>query len=210
MACEPGTEVPDISYYDPYITENFTAIGLPKDIPKWEIGLKVVFYIIAFLMDIVGNSIVILTVIMNKHMRTTINVLLLNLAISDIMVGCSCMWAHAGNSITKEYPFGANVCKMNTFVQVLAVIRMLIAVLTTFIICWTPQQVFILWDIFRTEDEPIENYIFGAKYAALYVAYSNSAINPVLYGCFNENFRKGFEDASYLPCPQVPGSDSTQ
>ena len=30
---------------------------------------------------------------------------------------------------------------------------------------------------------------------ALYVAYANSALNPVLYGGFNDNFRRGFKDA---------------
>ena len=30
------------------------------------------------------------------------------------------------------------------------------------------------------------------QYAATFIAYSCSAINPILYGGFNENFRKGF------------------
>lgn len=41
----------------------------------------------------------------------------------------------------------------------------------------------------------IEEYVLRTKYAAVYIAYFNSAINPVLYGGFNENFRKGFKDA---------------
>lgn len=41
----------------------------------------------------------------------------------------------------------------------------------------------------------VKSYIFKIKYAAVYIAYFNSAINPILYGGFNENFRKGFRDA---------------
>ncbi|XP_045211189.2 neuropeptide FF receptor 2-like [Mercenaria mercenaria] len=337
MACEPGTEQTVSEDYDPYLVQNMTALDLPRDIPKWEIGLKVSFYLLAFLMDIVGNSIVILIVFINKRMRTTTNVLLLNLAVSDIMVGCCCMWVHAGNSITKEWPFGPNVCKVNTFMQVLAVtssvltltaisverfiaimfplnrrltpvftaivivtnwiisagmasphlvvrrqfeyfwadrheiwceevwpkviideechtempgrtiyytvvcvvlyfipifimmctytlilvklmlrkrpgtvitatkqaldrsrkkvIRMLVAILAVFIICWTPQQGFILWDIYGVKDKEIDDNVLRTKYAAVYIAYFNSALNPILYGGFNENFRKGFKDA---------------
>lgn len=117
MECEPGANVPATGDYDPHLVQNMTAITLPRTIPSWEIALKVAFYLLAFLVDIVGNSIVLLIIIMNKRMRSTTNVLLFNLAISDIMVGCFCMWVHAGNSITKEWPFGQYVCKVNTFMQ---------------------------------------------------------------------------------------------
>ena len=33
------------------------------------------------------------------------------------------------------------------------------------------------------------------KYIAVYVAYMNSALNPILYAGFNDNFRKGFKEA---------------
>ena len=72
---------------------------------------------IRFLLALVGNIIVILIVVLNKRMKTTTNVFLLNLAVSDLMVGCFCMWVHLGNSITKEWPFGEYVCKVNTFMQ---------------------------------------------------------------------------------------------
>lgn len=38
-------------------------------------------------------------------------------------------------------------------------------------------------------------YMNGLKYGALYIAYFNSAINPVIYCGFNSNFRRGFLDA---------------
>lgn len=38
-------------------------------------------------------------------------------------------------------------------------------------------------------------YYTIVKYVALYIAYFNSALNPILYGGFNENFRNGFIEA---------------
>ena len=83
----------------------------------WEVALKVVFYAIAFLLDVIGNTIVILIIGLNRKMRTTTNVLILNLAVSDLLVGIFCMWIHVGNQITPEWPFGQFGCKINVFIQ---------------------------------------------------------------------------------------------
>lgn len=117
MSCVPGEDVPEVVDYDPHIVENISAISLPRDIPVWEISIKVTFYVIAFLIAVIGNIVVILIIVLNKRMKSTTNVFLLNLAVSDLMVGCFCMWIHLGNSITKEWPFGVYVCKVNTFMQ---------------------------------------------------------------------------------------------
>ncbi|ESO87457.1 hypothetical protein LOTGIDRAFT_127828 [Lottia gigantea] len=326
LECVPGEPFPEITL-PVDITKYVSAPSLPRDVEAWEMFLKVLFYLIAFVLDIVGNSIVILIIILNKKMRTTTNILILNLSVSDIMVGIFCMWVHVGNQISAEWIFGEVVCKVNNFIQVLAltssvltltvisieryiaivhpfkpkwspvitgsiiiadwvlaiaiatphlfvrkqyqqvcsakwptyyidkdcetsepgkiiyyiiegcimyflpivimiitytiisvrllvrktpgvvitstattqqkakrkVIKMLIAVLVVFIVCWTPQQVLLIWDVFR-EKNPAD-YVSLLKYVALYVAYFNSAINPILYGGLNENFRKGFSEA---------------
>lgn len=116
MTCVPGESYVIVDY-DPHIVENISAISLPRDIPTWEVTIKIIFYAIAFLLAVFGNTIVILIIILNKRMKSTTNVFLLNLAISDLMVGCFCMWIHLGNSITQEWPFGEYVCKVNTFMQ---------------------------------------------------------------------------------------------
>ncbi|XP_052789118.1 neuropeptide FF receptor 2-like [Mya arenaria] len=339
MECVPGEKIPDTTDYDPHVVENYTALSLPEPIPTWEITVKIILYSAAFFCDIIGNSIVVLVIVLNKNMRSTTNVLLMNLAMSDILVGCCCMWIHLGNSITEEWPFSESACKVNTFMQVMAVtssvltltaisverffaivfplkrkksptviavvvsinwllaigialpqlvvrrrfeyywknrhevwctedwpkvydeycqavmparkiyytvvvvimyfipifvmvcaysvicvkmiqrkrpgtivpssrlaqdrarkkvIKMLIAVLVAFIVCWTPQQSLILWDMYRSRTaavNPIPDYVLKIEYVAIYIAYCNSALNPILYGGFNENFRKGFNDA---------------
>lgn len=312
--------------------------GAPlKPIPFVEIILKVFFYLLVFLLDIIGNSIVVFIIYANKRMRTSANILIVNLAISDILVGCFCMWVHLGNQITHNWPFGAFLCKFETFVQVVAVIssvvtltslsierflivmfpmkgrlsknlltflvvfswvaaigtsapnlkvrqkleiqwrnrkdvwcdeiwprfytdtrcnsdqpgrrsyyiflsvfmyfipitvmmlaygligvrlfrrqmpgngvtavndvhgnarkkvmRMFVVVLTAFIVCWTPQQILILYRVYRDEQKQVPYYLKDLQYAALFVAYSNSAINPIIYAGMSQKFRKGFHDA---------------
>ncbi|KAL8607598.1 hypothetical protein ACOMHN_003517 [Nucella lapillus] len=139
------------------------------------------------------------------------------------------------------------------------VIKMLIAVLVCFILCWTPQQCLLLYDVFRASHQvpgylpgvvkfgavylaicylfqvpgylpgvvkfgavnlaicyllqvpgylpgvkfgalylaicyllQVPDYLPGVKFGALYLAYINSAVNPLLYGSFNQHFRRGF------------------
>ncbi|XP_059156841.1 neuromedin-K receptor-like [Physella acuta] len=75
------------------------------------------------------------------------------------------------------------------------VIKMLVAVLITFVINWTPQQFLLLFYGINWRTQVIPQYLPTIKYVAVYMAYFNSALNPILYGGFNENFRKGFIEA---------------
>lgn len=43
--------------------------------------------------------------------------------------------------------------------------------------------------------QQIPKYVISLKYAAVYLAYFNSALNPIIYAGLNENFRKGFKEA---------------
>ena len=111
----PGERV----IFNDSVLDVFRYLDAPKipQIPTWEITLKIVFYIIAMVVDIVGNVTVILIICLNKKIRTTTNILILNLAISDIMVAVFCMWVHLINQITAVWSFGAFMCKFATFVQ---------------------------------------------------------------------------------------------
>nr|XP_022309956.1 neuropeptide FF receptor 2-like [Crassostrea virginica] len=327
---------PVISHVDIDFLAHTDAAPL-KPIPFLEIFFKIFFYFLAFMVDIIGNSIVIFIIYANKRMRTSANILIVNLAISDILVGCCCMWVHLGNQITQNWPFGAFLCKFETFVQVVAVvssvitltslsierllivmfpmkgrlsrnmltflvvfswvaalgtsapnlkvrkkleiqwrnrkdvwcdeiwprfytdtkcnsdqpgrksyyvflsifmyfipivimvvaygligfklfrrripgngmnhvncvhdnarrkvIRMFIVVLTVFTVCWTPQQALILYRVYRDEQKQVPIFLKDLQYAALFIAYSNSAINPIIYAGMSEKFREGFYDA---------------
>ncbi|KAI8794719.1 neuropeptide FF receptor 2, partial [Biomphalaria glabrata] len=344
--CTPGDEL-EIPLTLVLDYSDFNATYPIGNIPAWEVTLKVVFYIIAMVLDIVGNSIIIFIIILNRKMRTTTNVLILNLAVSDLFVGIFCMWIHMGNQIDSNWPFGSFMCKFTNFSQddtrsdrhadyctqllmsvtasVLTltiisverfiaivypfkakwsalttvivivctwvaaiatasphlfvrhlfktlwqdredrwcaevwtqyykdrdcntwprgkvvyycvegivmyflpivimivtysiisvkllhrrapgslinstssaqdkskkkVIKMLVAVLVVFTLCWTPQQTLLLMSVLGKPTTRSD-----IKYTAVFVAYFNSALNPILYGGFNENFRKGFSEA---------------
>lgn len=64
------------------------------EILVWEIGLKIVFYILFIVINFVGNSLVILILVFNKKMRIIINLFILNLSVLDILVVCFCFWIY--------------------------------------------------------------------------------------------------------------------
>lgn len=73
------------------------------------------------------------------------------------------------------------------------VIMMLIVILILFTLSWLPFHMCILYDMYRPNKQmPLGDWYQSLHYAALYLGYSNSAVNPVIYAGFNEKFRKGF------------------
>ncbi|XP_072040582.1 galanin receptor 2a-like [Amphiura filiformis] len=71
------------------------------------------------------------------------------------------------------------------------IIYMLLYVIISFIICWSPDQIAFL--IYNLGIVPPE-YIYGYTYRAFVVlAFSNSCVNPVLYAMTNKNFRRAIK-----------------
>lgn len=65
-------------------------------------------YALIFLLCMVGNALVCFIVLKNRHMRTVTNMFILNLAVSDLLVGIFCMpTTLVDNLITGEYDQGA-------------------------------------------------------------------------------------------------------
>lgn len=54
-------------------------------------NLQIFLYALIFLLAVIGNSLVIVTLARNVRMRTITNVFLLNLALSDLLLGVLCM-----------------------------------------------------------------------------------------------------------------------
>ncbi|XP_074649244.1 QRFP-like peptide receptor isoform X2 [Tubulanus polymorphus] len=71
------------------------------------------------------------------------------------------------------------------------VVVMLIIILSVFTICWLPLQVSILYIEFKPADKPYGDWYEEFTFFASFMAFSNSALNPIIYAGFNENFRKG-------------------
>ncbi|XP_062140305.1 cholecystokinin receptor type A [Drosophila sulfurigaster albostrigata] len=87
------------------------------DVPIWVIPC----YSIILLCAVVGNLLVVLTLVQNRRMRTITNVFLLNLAISDILLGVLCMPVTLVGTLLRNFIFGEFLCKLIQFAQAASV-----------------------------------------------------------------------------------------
>ncbi len=74
-------------------------------------------YSCAFIGGFIGNLLVILVVMRDKHMRSITNIFLVNLAIGDLLVVILCLPFTLATYIYREWIYGEVVCKLTPFVQ---------------------------------------------------------------------------------------------
>lgn len=74
-------------------------------------------YSVIFLLAVIGNSLVILTLVQNKRMRTITNLFLLNLAVSDLFLGVFCMPFTLVGMLLRDFVFGELMCKLLPYLQ---------------------------------------------------------------------------------------------
>ncbi|XP_074599275.1 QRFP-like peptide receptor isoform X2 [Brevipalpus obovatus] len=73
------------------------------------------------------------------------------------------------------------------------VIRMVCIVLLVFVCCWAPLQALLLYSTHMhspTSNGSLPRWLEDWQFLPYLVAYSNSAMNPVIYGGFDRRFRK--------------------
>ncbi|XP_070706757.1 neuropeptide FF receptor 2-like [Pempheris klunzingeri] len=80
-----------------------------------------VSYLLIFLVCMLGNGVVCFIVLRSKNMRTVTNLFILNLAISDLLVGIFCMPTTLVDNIITGWPFGSVLCKLSGMVQGISV-----------------------------------------------------------------------------------------
>ncbi|XP_043096170.1 neuropeptide FF receptor 1-like [Puntigrus tetrazona] len=80
-----------------------------------------VAYLFIFLLCMVGNGLVCLIVLENRRMRTVTNLFILNLAVSDLLVGVFCIPTTLVDNLITGNPFTNTVCKMSGLVQGMSV-----------------------------------------------------------------------------------------
>lgn len=81
------------------------------------------------------------------------------------------------------------------------VIVMLLVVTIVFSVCWLPLWVFQFIMFFAQKMIPCSRAINAFYFVSLFLAHSNSAINPFLYSLFNKSFRNGFKNvSSWIRC----------
>uniref|UniRef100_A0A671QCZ9 Neuropeptide FF receptor 1 n=1 Tax=Sinocyclocheilus anshuiensis TaxID=1608454 RepID=A0A671QCZ9_9TELE len=84
-------------------------------------AIFIVSYLLIFIVCMVGNGVVCFIVLRSKNMRTVTNLFILNLAISDLLVGIFCMPTTLVDNIITGWPFGSLVCKLSGMVQGISV-----------------------------------------------------------------------------------------
>ncbi|XP_005390121.1 PREDICTED: neuropeptide FF receptor 1 [Chinchilla lanigera] len=84
-------------------------------------AMFIVAYLLIFLLCMVGNALVCFIVLKNRHMRTVTNMFILNLAVSDLLVGIFCMPTTLVDNLITGWPFDNATCKMSGLVQGMSV-----------------------------------------------------------------------------------------
>uniref|UniRef100_H2Y5N0 Gastrin/cholecystokinin type B receptor n=1 Tax=Ciona savignyi TaxID=51511 RepID=H2Y5N0_CIOSA len=69
-------------------------------------------YALVFFMAVTGNILVIITLSLNRRMRTVTNCFLLSLAVSDLLLAVCCMPVSLVGQLLQRFVFGALLCKM--------------------------------------------------------------------------------------------------
>lgn len=79
--------------------------------------IQIPLYTTILLLAVTGNALVILTLVQNRRMRTITNVFLLNLAVSDILLGVLCMPFTLIGTLLRDFVFGGVMCKLLPYLQ---------------------------------------------------------------------------------------------
>ncbi|XP_062140494.1 gastrin/cholecystokinin type B receptor [Drosophila sulfurigaster albostrigata] len=91
--------------------------GSATEMPVWLIPS----YSVILLFAVLGNLLVISTLMQNRRMRTITNLFLLNLAISDMLLGVLCMPVTLVGTLLRNFIFGEFLCKLIQFSQAASV-----------------------------------------------------------------------------------------
>jgi hypothetical protein len=102
----------NISYPD-FTNETIIAVLISYE----QIFTLILPYSIIFLLAIIGNLLVIITLTVNRRMRSVTNIFLLNLAVSDLLLGVFCMPFTLVGVLLKEFIFGSIMCRLVSYLQ---------------------------------------------------------------------------------------------
>ncbi|KAF6024477.1 hypothetical protein EB796_017205 [Bugula neritina] len=78
-------------------------------------------HVIVFILAVVGNGLVIATLVQNRRMRTVTNVFLLNLAVSDLLLAIFCMPFTVIPVVMEDFIFGHFMCVLIRYLQGMSV-----------------------------------------------------------------------------------------
>ncbi|MBN3305862.1 NPY2R protein, partial [Amia calva] len=97
--------------------------GFITDITK-RLGVQITLiaaYSLIILLGLMGNSLVVYTIVRYKNMRTVTNFFIANLALADLMVDSLCLPFTLAYTLLDEWKFGAVLCHLVPYAQALSV-----------------------------------------------------------------------------------------
>ncbi|RXM33803.1 Neuropeptide FF receptor 1 [Acipenser ruthenus] len=107
----PYTDNESLSKWDNYTFSSYYQHSFPIA------TIFILAYIFIFLLCMSGNILVCFIVLKNKQMKTVTNMFILNLAISDLLVGIFCMPTTLVDNLITGWPFNNTMCKMSGLIQ---------------------------------------------------------------------------------------------
>ncbi|XP_077984042.1 cholecystokinin receptor type A-like [Glandiceps talaboti] len=101
---------------------NASYDDIPLKYPNVMDGKVLAFlYSFVFLLAVVGNAIVLITIIQNRRMRNVTNLFLFSLALSDLLFVIFCMPSTIVGIFLQRFIFGAGFCRFIVYFQVISV-----------------------------------------------------------------------------------------
>ncbi|CAH1794955.1 unnamed protein product [Owenia fusiformis] len=112
------------------------------------------------------------------------------------MVSMSVLYGVMVHKLTTDQLGPTSMLSRQSLIQTNArkkMVRMLIAVLGMFVLCWLPYQILCLINVFNSviDDQKVQKlspFIFAVNT----LAFANGAVDPLIFGAMNENFRRAF------------------
>lgn len=88
-----------------------------KDLPVWEVALKIGVVVLLMVLSLVGNGLVLIVLLKKKSLRNVTNMFMVNLVLADILVTLSNPWIHVVEDLSERYMLGAFICKYSAVFQ---------------------------------------------------------------------------------------------
>ncbi|CAM1303796.1 HCRTR2 (predicted) [Pycnogonum litorale] len=85
--------------------------------PKWYEWIFIWMHLLVFIVGIVGNLLVCISVYRNRSMRTVTNYFIVNLAVADFLVILICLPPTVLWDVTETWFFGSSLCKLIVYFQ---------------------------------------------------------------------------------------------
>lgn len=101
----------------PIMPTNETRINMPAGPTGLSGEVRIPLYSLIFLLSVIGNTLVIVTLAQNRRMRTVTNVFLLNLSISDMLLAVFCMPFTLIPTLLRDFIFGKTMCILIRYLQ---------------------------------------------------------------------------------------------